>query len=283
MNEQAADQMKASAQAVWGASPAGTTLGGGAEPGTIEFFDLARMRRAAGEMAWLPQVFPFERTRGSRVLEIGCGAGFDAYTFASSGAEYSAVDLTAENVDRTKAHLGFYGYTPEVRQADAEQLPFADSSFDVVFSNGVLHHTPDMAGAFAEAQRVLRPGGEFWVAVYHRNSAFYWLSLVLVEHLLLGGFRKRTLADELSRIEFTTSDAKPLVNVYSRGELRRLLRAAGLEPVQVCVRKLQPEDLPAVLGLSRLWRRIPQGTLDRVGRIAGWYVTARARKAPEVS
>ncbi len=88
---------------------------------------------------------------------MGCGAGFDAYRFMDSGARYTGVDITPENIERTKTHLGFYGFSPTVVQADAEHLPFSDATFDIVFSNGVLHHTPDMRAAFAEAFRVLKP------------------------------------------------------------------------------------------------------------------------------
>ena len=72
----------------------------------------------------------------------------------------------------TKKHLGFYGYYPRVLEGDAENFQFEDESFDIVFSNGVLHHTPDIGKSFREAYRVLKQGGEFWVIMYHKNSIF---------------------------------------------------------------------------------------------------------------
>lgn len=275
-------EAKQRSQAVWGASPAGTTLGGGAAPGTREFFDTAKDRRAEGEMAWLWEALPVEETAGKRVLEIGCGAGFDAFAFSQAGAFYTGIDITPENIERTRLHLGFYGYEPNLLQADAENLPFDDDTFDVVFSNGVLHHTPDMANAFAEACRVLRPGGEFWVTVYHRNSVFYLWRLFLYDHLVKGGWRRQSLQERLASIEFTTSDELPLVRVLGRRELRILLRASGFDVSWLGVRKLAREDFPMVPGVGFLVRRLKQSALDRFGKLAGWYVVARAAKPTQL-
>jgi SAM-dependent methyltransferase len=263
-------------QSVWGSSPAGTTLAKGAAVGTREFFEGVLEKRAAGEMAWLPDVFPFDEVVGKRVLELGCGAGFDAYRFMTSGAVYTGVDITPENVERTRTHLGLYGLKPDAIQADAESLPFADGSFDIVFSNGVLHHTPDMRAAFGEALRVLKRGGEFWVTVYHRDSVFYWGRLALYDQIIKGGWRHQTLQERLARIEFTTSDELPLVRVLSRGGLRRLLGSSGFDIAWLGVRKLAEEDFPLVPGVGFVVRRIPLAVIDRLGMVAGWYVAARA-------
>src|SRR6185312_8029573 len=72
--------------------------------------------------------------------------------------------------------------------ADAERLDFPDNSFDIVYSHGVLHHTPDTAGAIREVHRVLRPGGRALVMLYHRNSYNYRVNIGLLRragvHLL---------------------------------------------------------------------------------------------------
>jgi ubiquinone/menaquinone biosynthesis C-methylase UbiE len=80
--------------------------------------------------------------------------------------------------------------------SDGERLPFRTESFDVVYSNGVLHHTPDTAGAIREVHRVLRPGGTAKVMLYHRNSLNYWIEIVLRRGLLglsfcVGDLRKK--------------------------------------------------------------------------------------------
>lgn len=263
---------------VWGASPAGAIYAGGAEPGTREFFETARRRRNDYEIPWLAELVPFGATAGRAVLEVGCGAGFDAYDFCKAGARYTGIDITPENPRRTRAHLSLYGLKPKVTRADAEALPFAAGCFDVTFSNGVLHHTPDIALSLREQRRVLKSGGEIWVILYHRNSIYYWFTLFLVEHLLYRGYMKRSFQERLAMIEFTTSDARPLVNVYSRGEVRKLLQDAGFAVEALWVRKLVVEDLPGVPLFGRLWKHIPRSWLDAVGNLFGWYVIARGRR-----
>jgi SAM-dependent methyltransferase len=272
------DEIKQATRSVWGASPAGWTFGEGAEPGSREFFEAVLERRSTYEQPWLPDVIPFASFAGKQVLEIGCGAGYDAYELTRNGADYTGIDITPENPERVRKHLAYYGFEPNVIEADAEALPFDDASFDVVYSNGVLHCTPDMPRAFREALRVLRPGGEFYLSVYNRDSIVYWLNLGLTEQFLKGGFRKQSLKTRLAMVEHTTSDQLPLVNVYSARQLRSILRDAGFAPASTKIRKLVAEDLPWLPGLTRVWRRIPQRWLDQVGRKWGWYVWAHARK-----
>jgi ubiquinone/menaquinone biosynthesis C-methylase UbiE len=263
---------------VWGASPAGSTHAPGLEPGTKEFFETVLQKRSTYEFTWIRELLPFEAMRGKKVLELGCGAGYDAYEFCRHGADYTGIDIAPENPARTKRHLQFYGYTPHVRQGDAENLAFPDQSFEVVFSNGVLHCTPDMEKSFREARRVLKNGGVFWVSVYHRNSIFYWVTLFLINHLLAFGFLRKSFKDRLAMIEYTTSGETPLVNVYSRSGLRKILRKCGFQVESIWVRKLVKEDLPAARVLGYIWGLIPQSVLDGVGKIWGWYVIAKAKK-----
>jgi len=269
---------KEKAKSTWGASPAGTTHGHGTKPGTREFFENVIAKRSTYEIPWLFERVPFESFRNKKVIELGCGAGYDAYEFHRCGADYAGIDITPENIVRTKTHLGFYGYTPQVIEGDAENLPFADGSFEVAFSNGVLHHTPDMERSFRETRRVLKPGGEFWVILYHKTSVFYWISLFLVEHILRRGFLKRSFKNRLSMIEYTTSNELPLVNVYSRRELKNILQNSGFIVESLWVRKLVKEDLPSIPILQNLWQHIPQVWLDAVGKRFGWYIIAKAIK-----
>jgi ubiquinone/menaquinone biosynthesis C-methylase UbiE len=273
-----AEHGKDAARAVWGATPAGWTFGQGAEPGTREYFNAVIERRSNHEQPWLVELVPFMSFNGLRVLEVGCGAGYDAVAICAAGASYTGIDLAPQNISRTKAHLALFDLRGEILEADAEELPFADGSFDVVYSNGVMHHLPDMRRAFAEAHRVLRPGGEAYILVYNRHSVFYYVSLGLTAQVLKLGFLRRSLATRLRMIEATSSGELPIVNVYSRSEVRHLLAAAGFTQVATAVRKLTPEDLPQIRWIEKLWFHVPRRLLDLAGKRWGWYVIARAKR-----
>ena len=103
----------------------------------------------------------FSDGRGRSVLEIGVGRGSEQQLWAEQQPlRLCGVDLTERAIAFTSDRLAlFSGLKSELRRADAENLPFPDASFDIVYSWGVLHHTPDTQKAFAEAARVLRPGG----------------------------------------------------------------------------------------------------------------------------
>lgn len=140
--------------------------------------------------------------RGKRVLEIGLGQGADAETLIKSGAIYSGVDLTEESVKRVKMRFGLKSLAFEsVERASVLSLPFADDSFDIVFSHGVLHHVPEVRKASAEIARVLRPGGELVAMLYARRSLNYLFSIFALRRaallfLYLTGSKRDGIAGE---------------------------------------------------------------------------------------
>lgn len=137
-----------------------------AEPGSPKFFDqLDHVKREDIERFAI-KYWDFPAWRGKSVLDIGCGPGWVTVQYAQAGAQVSSVDLTSAAVELTKKHLAYRGLTADVRQGNAEALPFDDNHFDMVFSSGVLHHTPDTNKSFRESFRVLKPGGTAKITLY---------------------------------------------------------------------------------------------------------------------
>lgn len=112
----------------------------------------------------------FQRWRGKKVLEIGVGLGADHQSFAEHGAILSGVDLTERAIEHTRYRFRLLELQSDLQVADAEQLPFETDTFDLVYSWGVLHHSPDTARAIAEVFRILKPGGEAKIMIYHKWS-----------------------------------------------------------------------------------------------------------------
>lgn len=115
----------------------------------------------------------FAAWQGKRVLEIGVGLGADHERFACAGAQLWGIDLTGRAIAHTASRLGARGLCSTLMVADAEKLPFADDSFDLVYSWGVIHHSPNTAEAAREISRVLKGGGVFRVMIYHNTL---WLA-----------------------------------------------------------------------------------------------------------
>ena len=139
---------------------------------------------------------------GKQVLEVGLGEGSDSERLIRQGAQWSGVDLTAESVARVQTRLTLRELPYQhLRQGSVLDLPFADDSFDMVFSHGVLHHVPDIEQAQSEIHRVLRPDGELVIMMYARWSLNYLVSIGLVRRAALLG------AYPLAQVRLLKSDS----------------------------------------------------------------------------
>src|ERR1044072_5129190 len=170
---------KLRAREQWSQDPCGAVHGRQHELGTREFFDSVERHRYTEYAPWMPRLMEFDKFAGKRWLEIGCGMGTDLLQFARGGARCTGVDLTPRSVEITRHRFALYDARGVFMTAEGDPLPFASESFDVVYSNGVLHHTPDTAAAIREVHRVLRSGGTAKVMLYHRNSLNYWFEIIL--------------------------------------------------------------------------------------------------------
>jgi SAM-dependent methyltransferase len=253
------------------------------EPGTPEH--LAEVeRRFLGE-SWFAQepgatpysrLIPFDELRGRDVLEIGCGTGVHARLLAEAGANVSAVDLTPTAVELTRRRLALHGLEADVREADAEQLPYDDATFDFVWSWGVIHHSSDTERVLDEIARVLRPGGRFAFMVYHRSSVTFWLNYVLFRGVLRGGLLHER-PDELAN---RWSDGV-VARHYTRRSLAHALSVHGLEPERVEVMGQIGEAVPLPGTLRRRVERfVPLPLRRAVVRRYGWFLFAVARRRP---
>lgn len=144
-----------------------------AEIGTRQYFDEVEARKYFVE-PHIPGFAQFERWAGKRVLEIGCGLGTDTMNFARAGAQVTAVDLSEKSIDLARKRAQVLGLQDAIRfaQADAEHLTdvIAPEPFDLVYSFGVIHHTPHPQRVLDLVPAYMRAGSEFRLMMYARNS-----------------------------------------------------------------------------------------------------------------
>src|SRR5213593_961216 len=211
-------QLKDEVQDFWNAEPCGSRYLEAAED--FEAFEAHLRSRYALELH-IPQFAKFSSARDLRVLEIGAGIGADYLEWLRAGADATGIDLSAISIERAKRRCVLAGYEPDLRVADAERLPFAADTFDVVYSYGVMHHTPQPAQCLAEAWRVLKPGGEARIMLYHHPS-LTGMMLWLRYGAWRGKSMRRTVFDHLE---------SPETKTYTKAEGRALMQ--GFESVDI--------------------------------------------------
>jgi SAM-dependent methyltransferase len=294
----AEQSLKERVRAFWQANPCGTKFAD-APPGTRLFYERVEEHRYTKE--WhIPLAADFAATRDKRVLEVGCGLGTDGAQFAKAGAIYTGVDLTDAAVELARRRFELFNLPGTFRTADAENLDFADASIDVVYSHGVLHHTPDTERAVREVHRVLRPGGRAVVMLYHRDSYNYRVNIRMLRragaqllrfepglrlvHRLTGepveslrDHARNLRADARSYLapdeflnQHTDGANNPLARVYSRQQARELFK--DFARVELATHFLNKRWLP-VLG-SLLSRSAEQ----RLAARWGWHLWIYATK-----
>jgi ubiquinone/menaquinone biosynthesis C-methylase UbiE len=289
--------LKDRVRAFWQENPCGTKFAD-APPGSCRFYELVEEHRYKKE--WhIPAAAGFAQSKNSKVLEVGCGLGTDGAQFAKAGAIYTGIDLTEAAVDLARRRFELFQLPGTFRVADAERLDFPDKTFDIVYSHGVLHHTPDTAAAVREVHRVLRPGGKAVVMLYHRDSYNYrvnismlrrtgvqllrWKAGVKLVHFLTrepeDSLREharqlRTQSEYLSSEEFlsrnTDGAGNPLARVYSRSEARELFK--DFADVELRTYFLNKRWLP-VLGPI-----LPRSIESQMASRWGWHLWIYATK-----
>lgn len=182
---------KDSVRDFWDAASCGEVY---AEGDTIEEQFRAQERARYALEPYIASFAGFRDGGGKDILEVGVGMGADHIRWARQAPRSLAgVDLTPRAVEWTRQRLALEGLSSDLHKGDAEHLPFLENSFNIVYSWGVLHHTPDTAAAFAEVLRVLRPGGVARIMIYHSRSVVG--AILWTRYALLAKHPRRTLKD----------------------------------------------------------------------------------------
>lgn len=141
--------------------------------GTAEYFQEVEARKYFVE-PHIPPFAEFPRWTGKRVLEVGCGIGTDTISFARAGARVTAVEVSSKSLEVAQKRAQVLGLESQVRfvHADAELLTqvLRPEPYDLVYSFGVIHHTPNPSNAIASIRHYMHAGSEFRLMIYAKNS-----------------------------------------------------------------------------------------------------------------
>jgi ubiquinone/menaquinone biosynthesis C-methylase UbiE len=210
----------------WNRQSCGTEISA-ADKFTADYFEEIETFRYR-DQPFIHAFAQFTRYRGKKVLEVGFGAGTDFIQWLRAGALATGIDLTQEALDHVSRRIELYHLPPpeKICVADAENLPFAENSFDLGYSFGVLHHSPDTSKAVAQLVRVIRPGGELKIMLYNRHSLYavnQW-----IKHALLKGRPWKSVAWVLwNYMESVGTKA------YTANEIFDMLSLLPLEDIRI--------------------------------------------------
>jgi ubiquinone/menaquinone biosynthesis C-methylase UbiE len=215
----------------------------------------------------------FAGSRGRRVLEVGVGMGADYLEWLKAGALAAGVDFSSASLEQAKRRCEMAGHTPDLRVSDAEHLPFADDSFDIVYSYGVMHHSPDTPQCIREAWRVLKPGGVLRIMVYHHPSLTGFM-LWLRYGWLRGKSLRQAVHDHLESPgtkSYTRDQARVMLHGFEEVEFRQVFSPGDL---------LLNEPSARFQGLAYriIWRLYPRFLIRRFGATWGLFLLISARK-----
>jgi ubiquinone/menaquinone biosynthesis C-methylase UbiE len=233
------------------------------EVGTREYFDEVEQRKYFVE-PHIPGFAQFERWRGKRVLEVGCGIGTDAVNFARAGADYWAIDVSDASLALARRRFEVFDLRGNLQAYDAEKL--ADvvpaQSFDLVYSFGVIHHTPHPDAVISDIRKVIKPDGELRIMLYAKNS---WKS-VMIE----GGFDQPE-----------AQSGCPIAFTYTADEVRDLLRQNSFEVVKTSQDHIFPYIVEKYVRYEyepHPWfKAMPEDMFRHLERAMGWHLLVVAR------
>lgn len=260
---QSENNLTSKIKSYWDHQPCGIKKGNG-EIGTLEYFESGSRTRYEVE----PHVMDFagfHEWRGKRVLEIGCGMGWDAVQFAKHGADYTGIDISKKSIELAKKQFKVYGLHGDLRvinMADPEEIKQLEGDYDLVYSMGVIHHFPNIEQIIKNIHGLAATGGEFRFMVYAKNS---WKYAMIRKGL----------------DQFEAQADCPFAQAYTSTELYDLLENS-FEILRLrqahCFMYNIDMYKQGKLELEPWFEAMPELMRDAVKEYLGWHLLIKARK-----
>lgn len=243
--------------------------------GSKAYFDEVEERKYFVE-PHIPIFADFQKWKGKKVLEIGCGIGTDTINFARAGAEVTAVDLSDESLKIAKLRAKRYGL-PNIRfyQANAENLTSVVpiETYDLVYSFGVIHHTPHPEKALEQIRHYMDADSTLKIMVYHMHSwKVFWI---------LAAYGKGALhkIDSLIAKYSEAQTGCPVTYSYTRKSVKDLLR--GFTVVKTDVEHIFSFSIPKYIRYryKKVWyfRWLPENLFRWMEKKWGWHLCVTAK------
>lgn len=246
--------------------------------GTREYFDEVEARKYFVE-PHIPQFAEFAKWKGKKVLEIGCGIGTDTINFARNGAQVTAVDLSDASIEVARKRAEVFGIQDRIRfvNGNSEELPslVPVEKYDLVYSFGVIHHTPHPERVVAHIQKYMHRDSEFRMMVYSRVS--YKLFWIMKEENIWDMGRM----DELIARNSEAQTGCPVTHSYTYESVRKLL--TGFQVQEASKAHIFTWNIPAYkkyeFKKDDAWAKVSDAELAELEKEMGWHLLVKAKLA----
>ena len=246
--------------------------------GTREYFDEVEARKYLVE-PHIPAFAEFERWQGKRVLEIGSGIGTDTINFARAGAGVTAVDLSEKSLDVARRRAEVFGVSDRISfiHSNAEHLTAGAPGYDLIYSFGVLHHTPHPKQAVIQTEYFARKGTEFRFMVYNRDS---WKVLGIWLSRFYKGVDLFATTDELVARHSEAETGCPVTYTYTPQSIRRLLAGTRWRITSIETAHIFPYRVADYVQYRYVkafpWNVTPGPMFRWMERQCGWHLLVKA-------
>lgn len=246
------------------------------EVGTRQYFDEVEARKYFVE-PHIPGFAEFEKWKGKKVLEIGCGIGTDTMNFARAGAKVTALDLSDKSLELARKRAEVYGLSDRIKfyHGSAEELSsiIPVEPYDLIYSFGVIHHTPHPERVIEQIKHFVKPDTAVKIMVYYRYS---WKVLWILFVYGKGAFWK---LNELIAKYSEAQTGCPVTYAYSKKSIRELLK--GFEITDISIDHIFPYRIKDYVQYKYkiVWyfRWLPRPVFRWLERHFGWHLCVSAK------
>jgi len=240
--------------------------------GTKEYFDEVEQKKYLVE-PHIPDFaqFNIEKWKGKKVLEIGCGIGTDSINFARAGVDLTVIEFSRESLELCKKRFDVFNLRATFILGDVEKLSefLPKQKFDLIYSFGVIHHTPNPAKAFKEISGYMDSNTELRVMLYSKISfKLFW---VMMEN----GGRDLSNMQNLIRENAEAQYGCPVAYTYTFEEIREMLQNCGINIEKIWKDHIFSYDIDNyknnVYVKDKYWKNVDEKLFKDFERELGWH------------
>lgn len=244
--------------------------------GSREYFDEVEKKKYFVE-PHIPKFAQFDRWKGKKVLEIGCGIGTDSINFVRAGADLTIVEFSEKSLDICKDRFKIFGLEAKFYCGDVEKLEdfLPKQQFDLIYSFGVIHHTPNPSKAFEEISKYMYENTELRVMLYSKIS--YKLFWVMMEN----NIKKIQNMESLIRKNAEAQYNCPVAYTYTFDEIRNMLEKYGIKVRNIWKDHIFTWNIPeykkGIYKKDKYWEGVSKDLFKQFEKELGWHTMIVAR------